>query len=136
MNVDVAMSVPESLVVVEAETAVELAEAVNTDSDAILAAGSEKTPIEEVTVDDAESDVPAADVEDAADAVLEAEDDPLAIVLDAKDTERDPLAPTEPSAPSPSSRSPASPCSPKASDSPEAASSRRPRPPSGTRGPR
>lgn len=105
MSVGVAVSLSVSLVV-DAKTVAELAAVVETDSDAILAAGSEKTPME-VAVDDAESDVAAAaEFEDAVGAVvLTAEDDPLAIVLEAKDTEIEPLAPTEPSAPSSSSPS-------------------------------
>lgn len=96
--------------IVESVTAV-----VEADSDAILAAGSEKMPVEEVVVDDAESDVPAAaEVEDAVGAVvLTSKDDPLAMVLEATDR----------SAPSSSSSSESSPESlPKllSSSSPEA----------------
>lgn len=99
MTVDVAVSVS-VLLVVDAEIVAELAVA---ESDAILAAGSEKTPMEEVAVDDAESDAPVeAEVEDAVGAI---EDDPPAMVLEAKETETEPLAPTEPSAPSSSSPS-------------------------------
>ena len=99
MTVDVAVSVS-VLLVVDAEIVAELAVA---ESDAILAAGSEKTPMEEVAVDDAESDAPVeAEVEDAVGAI---EDDPPAMVLEAKETETEPLAPTAPSAPSSSPES-------------------------------